>query len=477
MKTQQNSHHQKNTFVRIILQTFVWALIIAFVSTLGVMWDGTNSGFPTIIKSSKGTVDLSPRSLYFMEYDRLYDELFTNNQNIDPRVLTRYTQNLALTNTENIFARQLFYQSIKLKPSAKTYQSLLANTGLNSNTIDFQYAENYYNSPLGISSIQVTPTLSDLYTITDLQKLNIVIELIALNKTNFIYSQIAESNVATFYQENFEKWLDSITFHEFQTETRKEARELLNKLNKETLEKVLKELPKTIIFSSNINLVANNSNFTYFNNILISYKSNITSKPFISEPIYLKGKYNIVIIENLPSFEILTSQIKREITAAYVNQNFHKLSKKFDNLWKEQIVLFEKNITNDSFSALQGIVQGSVVHNTQPFTLAQLSITNVLGNIITLPLLQNREILDSILYTPLSTSSKVLSPTKELYIATRPIFRQYNNSQKTNDLNSPQTLQKIYQYKAILFRDSLNTDSRKKQYKIESDYNQLINLN
>ncbi|MGL4676596.1 MAG: hypothetical protein ACRCWI_02885 [Brevinema sp.] len=477
-KTQQaHAINPRKSFYRIVLQIFVWALIIAFVSTLGVMWDGTAGGFPIVLRSSKGRVDLSPQNFYMMEYTRLNDELQKNNPNVDPRILNRYIQNASLTNTENTFTRQLFYQDIGLSPSAKIFQEIQANTGLSSNFINFQYAENYYFNPVGILPILASPTVSDMYAISDLQKLNIAIEIITLNKTNFLYANLSEEEKSQHYLNNFEQWIDKIIIHEIKTPNRGQARKVSDLINKNGVELALEELASDSNFIIQKDKTLTASNFTYFNNILNTYKTNTL---IASGPLYNQGDYYVVILSNITEFSQLPLNTQYEVGLDYLQQNYQKIAKHYDAEWNNTLTRFQEEIsTNTSFSVIINNIAGAVNHNTQSFTLLNKTITDIFGQPVELPILTSSEILSSILNTPLSEISPLINPKSEsdLYLSIRPLLRQYQQEENVDAIyNDPELFQTIFYYKNDTLKESLNSQILKKYYKIKTYPDVLSNL-
>ncbi|MGL5955442.1 MAG: hypothetical protein ACRC0X_02370 [Brevinema sp.] len=479
MKThkEQNTINPRKSLYRIVLQIFVWGLIIAFVSTLGVMWDGTSGGFPVILGSSKGKIDLSPQNFYMMEYNRLNEELQKNNPNIDPRILTRYIQQASLTNTENAFARQLFYQDINLLPSAKTFREIQANTGLSSNLINFQYAENYYLNPVGVLPVLASPTVSDMYAISDLQKLTIALEILTLNKTNFLYANLSEKEKTQHYLNTFEQWIDTIVIQEIKTLNRGQARRVVNLINKNGVEDALAELASDTNITIQKDIIVTTENFSYFNDILMAYKTN-THPITVAGPLYKQGEYSVALLSNITDFSQLPMNTQQEIGLDYLQKNYQQIAKQYYAEWNNTLTRFQEEIsTNTSFSVVVNSISGVINHNTLPFNLLNTTVTNVFGELINLPILTNPEILNGILNTPLSEISSLIHPQSDLYVFVRPLLRQYRQDENPNNIyEDPELFQNIFYYKNTTLKDSLNSQIVKKYYKIKTYPDVLSNL-
>ncbi len=461
----------RKSLSRIILQIFVWALVIAFVSTLGVMWDGSAGGFPVVIKSSKGEIDLSPSNLYMMEYNKLDEELRTNNSSIDPRMYTRYIKHASLTNAENTYTRQLFYQAIDIKPSPKSFQDIQMNSGLSSNFIDFQYAENYFLNPIGILPVLASPTVSDMYALHNLRNLQIATEMLVLNKTNFLYSMVTDEDIYSYYQQNFEKWLDSITVQEIHVENRGQARKVINSIKELGVEQFLSSPDNSV--SKDKVITVDSSNYTYVNEILLSYKSNKT----IVGPLYNKGQYSVVIITNINPFEQLHAMIQNRVVLDFIEDNYDQLAKKYDSDWKTSINTFQVS-EDESFSSVN--ITGVINHTLQPFTMIQTSVTNVLGASLALPLLSSPEFIRSVLYTPLNKASDTISINNEIYTIVRPLLRDHQQQNQLNAesiYNDPEIYQDTLQYKNYKLNESLNSDMLKNKFKITTHPKELTNIN
>ncbi len=477
MNSQKAVVSTRKSLSRIALQVFVWALVIAFVSTLGVMWDGSaGGGFPVVIKSSKGKVDLSPRDLYMLEYNKLYEDLKEDYADMDPRFYTKLIQNVSLTNTEKAFTEQLFYEDIQLKPSPKRFQEIQANTGVSSNLVDFQYAEFQYSFPLGVVPMLSSPTVSDMYVFNDLQWLHIATELLVLNKTNFLFMQVTDEELSEYYYQNFEKWIDSITVQEIQVENRGQARRVVNLLKSHSQEEVFDMFATSndTVISKDKTITIDSSNYTYANEILLSFKSNQT----IVGPIYDKGQYSVVIITNISSLDTVSPSTKYNVMLDFITENYTALEKKYSTEWKNALSSFKVE-NNDSFGAIAEKVDGSVHHTIQPFTVLQYTITNVHGVQINLPVLSNPDILNGLLYTPLNTSSDVISVQDELHIFVRPLLREHRQGQMSAEqiYEDPNLYQNIYTYKEAKLKEMSSSKLLKNKYKITVDRQVLTNLN
>ena len=479
----------KKSLTRIALQIFVWLLVIAFVSTIGVMWDDQGMGYPTVLESSTGKVDLSPRNLYMLEYERIDNQLKENNVDIDPRVYSRYLQNIALTNTIESFIRSTLYKDMGIKASLKMMKDIQNNTGLSSDMVEFQYAESYYRGSLGVLPIFSAPTVSDMYVMNDLKDFNIATEILVLNKTNFLLAKISEADKAEYYNQNFINWLDRVEVQDFKVENRGQARRIINILKERGVEETITELNSNeewknkVIINNNLTLTAQKESFSHLIEVLTTYKNKTQEDTLIiTEPIYNNGDYHVSVFESIPSFDQLNIATQRELTIDYLTKNYDKILKTYKSEWDTTVKTFNEKVSEKlAFSTIANEVVGVVNHTTQPFTMLQKSITNVLGEALALPILSDPIVLKSVLETPAMKTSPVLEPkfSKDLLLVIRPLDKSYNrNTVSTENLLQDQNLQQnIFAYKQAMLQESLNSELLKKRYKIKVYPEALSNLN
>ena len=479
----------KKSLSRIALQTFVWLLVIAFVSTIGVMWDDQGMGFPVVLESSKGEVDLSPRNLYMLEYDSLDNQFKDNNVALDPRVYTRYLQNIALTNTVDSFTRRALYKDMGIKASLKRMKEIQDNTGLTADMSEFQYAENYYRGSLGILPIFAAPTVSDMYVIDNLQKFNMVTEILVLNKTNFLLAKISDADKTEYYNQNFINWLDKVTVQDFKVENRGQARRIINMLKERGTEETITELNSNedwknkVTINNNLTLTAQKESYNHLMDVLKAYKNKTQEDTLIiTEPIYNNGDYHVSVFESILPFDQLDINIQRELTTEYLTKNYDKILKEYNSEWNTTTKTFNEKIGEKvAFAVIANEVLGAVHHMTQPFGMLQQSVTNTLGAELTLPILTDPMVLKNILETPEMEISSVIEPkfSKDLLLVVRPVVKSYDaNVTSTEILLQDQNLQRnIFAYKQTFLQESLNSELLKKRYNIKVYPEVLTNLN
>lgn len=481
----------KKNLSRIVLQAFVWLLVIAFVSTIGVMWDDQGMGFPVVLESSKGKVDLSPRNLYMLEYSSLDNQFKDDgaNPNLDPRIYDRYLQNIALTNTVDSFIRSALYKDMGIKASLKTRQAVQNNTGLSPDMAEFQYAENYYRGSLGILPIFSAPTVSDMYVVDNLKNFDMVTEILVLNKTNFLLAKISEADKAEYYNQNFINWLDEVKVQDFKVENRGQARRIINMLKERGVEETITELNSNeewtnkVVINNNLTVTSQKNSFNHLMDILKAYENKTKEDVLIiTEPVYNNGDYHVSVFESIPSFDQLNIAIQRELTVDYLMKNYNKILKTYKSEWDTTAKVFnEKVIEKVAFAVIANEVLGVVHHITQPFGMLQQSITNTLGAELMLPILTDPLVLKNVLETPEMEISPVIEPkfSKDLLLVIRPVVKSYDQSSiSTENLLQDLDLQRnISAYKQAFFQKSLNSELLKKKYNLKVYPEVLSNLN
>lgn len=487
----KGNKEEKETFIinrkktsRFILQIFVWILVVAFVSTIGVMWD-TQSVTPVVIRTTGGTVDLSPRQLYMLEFNRLSESLKEQNTNMDPRILNKYITHTSLTNAGNLALRQQFYKEIKLRPS-ETVKRESQNSGLSANVFELQYAEGAYLSPLGVLSSIGSPTVSDIYGFNSLKTFTLATEIIVLNKTNFLMVKLPLEEQKKYYNQNIDKWLNYIFVKDFKVENRGQARKIIRALNENGLEEGIKivqedlDLKNIMTYSTNTILTTASSSFNHFMDVVIAYKNKGEDSFAVTEPIYKNGSYHVSIIEAVIPYEGLAPNIKREMMQEYMMENYDKLAKTYQKDWDTVVNSFKEQLsTNASFSLIASSVEGAVNHTTLAFSMLDSVVTNTIGTGLDLPILSDKEVLKSLLYTDEQEVSPLVDvdDKNQLLLAFRPLEKKYLTNINTENLvNDPELFQQVNTYKLTLLQNSLNDRSKQKRYKLKMYPEVLTNL-
>ena len=470
---------------RVILQAFVWVLVIAFVSTIGVMWDDQGMGVPTVVETSGSKIDLSPRQLYMLEFERLDETLREQNPNIDPRTINKYLVYASLTNTADMAVRQQFYNDIQLKPS-DFIKSQMQGANINRDVLDFQYAESAFLSPLGALSSMGAPTVSDMYAYSDLKNFAIATEMIVFNKTNFLTVKVPEIDQENHYLENIGQWIEYQSVKNFQVSNRGQARRVIKTLKELGLEEGILAIAKDpkigATYTPELMLTAGADTFDHMIEVVKAYKEKPVDTAYaISEPIYEDGSYHVSIIEAVTPFVALTPPLKANILQDYVLKNYKKLAKTHATEWDKATKAFEASlVSNVSFTTVVAENLGAVNHITTPFTMLNRVITNVTGAVINLPVLSDKNVLGALLDTPKQGISPVVDvkDEKELYIAFRPLFKNYTQDEEAaaNVINDAALFQEVNNYKLTVLQTSLNNENKKKRYKLKTYPEVLTNL-
>jgi len=481
----QEIAHQKKSFARMVLQFFVWILVIAFVSTIGVMWDGQEQGFPVLIKTKYETVDISPQSFYMLERDRIDAQFKSNNIQVDPRLFNDFLNHSALSNTENIILQKSFFDDIKIKPSPKLFAQIQESAPhISVDILEYQYGMQFFNGVFGVLPSIATPTISDLYAYKELKEFTIVADIITLNKTNFMISQIQNNEINKYYQENAEKWAEKIVIQDFIVSNRGIAKLLIKEFQKfSNMNEGLVFLQndpkwkKEIIVKRNKILTPLSNNYSQFIKTIMAFKNkNINNNYGLTEPIYNKGSYHVSLITNIGIFNDLSQKYKYQILLTYLKENHKKLSEKYSKEWEEAKIFFKKEIKDKkSFAKIEYSVKGSINNVTLPFSVIQTEITNITGVILATPIFKNAILLKEILNTPLYGTSKITSIDKseEWLFAFRILEK---NIPKKDDQPKMNFQQELYNYKVLNLQESFG-NKLAKRYKLKTYSKELTNLN
>ncbi|MGL4562269.1 MAG: hypothetical protein ACRCVW_00235 [Brevinema sp.] len=486
MKTKNTtSHHiptEKNVrhkIVKIILQFFVWILIIAFVSTIGATFDTQST--PIVIKSKSSQIDLAGNSLFMLERSSLNEQTDTEDnrfQNIDPRMYNRDLDQSTLSNTMLLTARKDFFKEIGLRPSQKVKEYYRAQNGYSAEFNELQYnLQSFFGNLGALNSISMI-TIADIYAFNELLNFEISTEFISLNKTNFLIGKISSDQLFAYFQKNILQWADNINIMEFTFENRGEARKGKNLIKEKGLDIALEELSinKKITISTNKNIVANRENFNYLTEILKAYTNRSEDAQTISEPIYYNGQYKIAVLNDDLSLSNMDPQKLFQISKSYVSENYKSLSRTFNKEWEETKKIFETKVNDgEAFSSIKRELAGTIHHVTAPFTVFNNTIYSIQGAALSVPILKDSKIFNAIINTPINESTVVIKNNqKEWLFGLKPLSKEL----KQDNAFQATDAQKGYlftQQKGIFLMQMFGENLFKK-YKIKSYPEELTNL-
>ncbi|MGL4367923.1 MAG: hypothetical protein ACRCTQ_06575 [Brevinemataceae bacterium] len=465
---------------RIILRVFVWILIIAFVSTIGVMWDNQFNTFPVILKTSKNSVDISPNSLFMLEKDRLDKEFSQGNANVDRRRYNNFINNITLSNTVRLTLQQNLFNELKIVPSIDTIKQYKQSyPELQTNVLFLEYASQAFNSPLGVLSALVSPSASDLYLYNSLNNLSIATEVLELNKTNFILRQISPKMFETYYKENLVQFLDNVVVTQFVVSNKTIARKLssfLKQTNVQDMGAIINtdpEYKKAVAISKNIVVTPNDNMFNRFVSIIKAYQEKSASQTYaVTQPIYTSGKYYIYVIDKITEYTNLKPEVKFEIQASYLTKNYSQISKKYQEQWKKAVQEFKNqvNVNDGSFASVMETLPEVSHYVVAPFTLLQQSVSNIMGQALRISLPANAVLLQEILNTSENEVSSIVSPNKAQcsFFVFRVLEKSYSNT--VPKFNDPMLSQGVFNFKLEKLNDIFGEKLSNRYYlKIYSD--------
>ncbi|MGL4561066.1 MAG: hypothetical protein ACRCV0_02085 [Brevinema sp.] len=476
IQTEKNVRHK---IVKIILQVFVWVLIIAFISTIGATFDTQST--PIVIKSKSSQIDLAGNSLFMLERSSLNEQTDTEDnrfQNIDPRMYNRDLDQSALSNTMLLTARKDFFKEIGLKPSQKVKEYYRSQNGYSAEFNELQYnLQSFFGNLGALNSISMI-TIADMYAFNELLNFEISTEFISLNKTNFLMSKISSDELFAYFQKNILQWADNINITEFTFENRGEARKGKNLIKEKGLDIALEELSinKKITISTNKNIIANRESFNYLTEILKAYTNKSEDTQTISEPIYYNGQYKIAVLNDDLSLSNMDPQKLFYISKAYVSENYKSLSRTFNKEWEETKKLFETKVNDgEAFSSIKRELAGTIHHVTAPFTIFNNTIYSIQGAPLSVPILKDSKIFKAVINTPINESTVVVKNNqKEWLFGLKPLskeLKQDNTFQATD-------AQKGYLFtqQKGLFLMQMFGENLFKKYNIKSYPEELTNL-
>ncbi|MGL4393813.1 MAG: hypothetical protein ACRCS8_01100 [Brevinema sp.] len=481
MKKSQTPHIEvldaprvKNKIVKVTVQIFVWILIIAFISTIGVGL-GMDAA-PVVIRTKNSKIDLSPTSIFMIQRGELINQLESSSnplKNGDPRAYNREIDKYTLDSTMVSAAQKDLFTEISIKPSPL----LRAEARIPKEALDMQYGLEAFFGNLGAVTPIMMLTIGDMYAFHELSNFEIATEFITLNKTNFLISQISADQLAEYFDKNIERWAQKVNVSEFIFENRAEARKGSKLISEKGYVEAMKEFANNskVSFNTNKTILADKQHYNYFTDALKSYTSKRGNGLYVSDPIYFEGIYRVAVLNYAPTLTDLSPREVLELSEYFVRENYNSLSKTHARAWNEAKKSFETRIKNqDSFASIYTDISGAVHRVTAPFTVLSDSINAVTGERLTTPILEDTKIFQAILNTEINVTSFINKENKgEWLFGVRPLSKELKETPV--NLADQQKAYMINQSKGRIVSQMFGT-ALLKRYNVKSDEKILTNL-
>lgn len=409
--------HSRKRSVRIVLKFFVWILIISFVTTIGVTWGGNGASYGNIISTKHTKLDLSPGGFFIRERENVYQNILTQNSNADPRRLNERVNEVAFERSKALALRNDFFTDIKLAPSPEMRETYRQNSGIASPAmISYYYGlQNIHGGQGGFNQLALLgilgePTISDIYAVNDISRLEIAAEGIVLSITNFYASKVPLEEKEAFYIKNAALWADRVVAASFSTDSRSNAFELAKAVtNKADFTESIKLVREMIAgkgrwsnttYKEQELFSPEDGKFELFRAGVKAYQNKKIPDFGVSEPIYQNGSYTILVVTSLGSYEALNPFIQQMMNVALVAKNYKELNRQHKAEWQAALQTVKTSVAEGkSFAEISEQAPGLLVDVSDKFNPLSEMALSLSGAPFAAPVLEDPRLMSSLLIT------------------------------------------------------------------------------
>ncbi|MGC8765067.1 MAG: hypothetical protein ACP5QT_04200 [Brevinematia bacterium] len=467
----QKKKKRKEAIRKFVLNFFIWLLIIAFVSTLGVYWGrDINVRVMKIAKIGKETYNYQPGSVfnYILIFNR---ERFASflPRNIDEKTFNEILLNYSVESLINQGMLSAFAREMGLLPSKEIIRNIIEykikgvltrvpDKGL----IDYAFME-YANFSLAGENGDIMNSLgmvtsSELFSYYYLQSYIAEAELAIFNYTNYIAGRIAPEELKDYYIKNISKYVNEIEAEDVAVGSKELAYEV-NKVAKEEG------------FDSAVNRYKDRIKLS---NVIYSRKTGVAKRfelalklkagEISEKPQFENGEYHIFRVKRIQEFENLSKEIKNELLHSFILDNKAVLLKKYsqdiDKLMEDvnSQISAGKDLKNIAASLNAGYYRVKNIFPVSRFLYGEDKKP------LPIDVGENPEIID---YAFTAETGKIAKIQKEGYVIfIKPISRKVDSKFSYTNINE-NVMKEYLSYKAsAISKDWMASLKKRYQYKI-----------
>ncbi|MEJ5283976.1 MAG: peptidyl-prolyl cis-trans isomerase [Brevinematia bacterium] len=475
----QKKKKRKEAFKKFVINFFIWLLIIAFVSTLGVYWGkDVNVNVIKIAKIGKKSFNYHPGSIfnYILIFNR---EKLANflPRNIDQDTFNNFLINYSVENLLNNGHLYVFGKELGLSPSRDILRNIIeynikgALTGSPSKgLVDYAYME-YVNHALASENGDImnalgVVTMSELFSYYDLFSYYAEAEIVIFDYTNYVAKKITDDELEAYFNKNFSNYVSEIKIDDIAASTKELASEVHKYAKENGFDKAVEQY-KSKAKVSTISLTRKTGMAKRFELALKLKEGEVAQKVQFEN-----GEYHVIRLKEITKFSSLKPEVKKDLLVSYLMDNKETLLKKY----KEEIdkVLSEANNL---------IVNGKSLKDISTYLSANFYKANRIvpvsryiysedKKIIPISLEENPEVIDSVFTSELN---KIKVINKDKYaIFLKAISRKTDKNFSYTNINQ-EVMKEYMQYKAsAISRDWMN--SLEKRYKATVYTNEIEKL-
>ncbi|MCX7821655.1 MAG: hypothetical protein N2258_08300 [Brevinematales bacterium] len=464
----QKKKKRKEAFRRFVINFFVWLLIIAFVSTLGVYWGkDVHVNVIKIAKIGKKSFNYHPGSIF--NYILLFNREKLINylpKSIDQDTFNNFLINYSVENLLNNAHLYNFGREIGLSPSRDILRNIIeynikgALTGSPSKgLVDYAYME-YVNHALASENGDImnalgVVTMSELFSYYDLFSYYAEAEIVIFDYTNYVAKKITDNELEAYFNKNFSNYISEIKIDDIAVSTKEIASEIHKFAKEKGFEKAIEQY-KSKAKISTIPLTRKSGTAKRFELALKLKEGDIAEKVQFEN-----GEYHIIKVKEMPKYSTLSPEVKKDLLASYLMENK-------ETLLKNHKVEIEKELSqvNNLVSAGKNLKDISTYLGVNLYKAGKiLTVSRYLYSddkkMIPLNLEENPEVIETVFTSELNQVKIINKDRYSIFI--KPIARKTEKNFSYTNINQD-VMKEYMSYKATaISKDWMN--SLEKRYK------------
>ncbi len=435
----QKKKKRKEAVKKFILNFFVWLLIIAFVSTLGVYWG--KDAYVNVIKIAK----VGKKEFNYYQNSLFHYLLISNREklayflpkSIDQKTFNDYVISYTIETLLNNAYLYNFAQEIGLSPSKDITRFLIENNIKSQLTrnppkglIEQAFME-YANFSLASESGDVmnalgVVTISELYSYYELYSYVADAEILIFDYTNYIKKKITDSELESYFNKNYSNYVTEIKVEDIAVPTKELASSIHKYAKEKGFDKALNEYKSKVKYS--IETLSRKSGTSKRFNLALNFKEGDVADKVQFE----NGEYHILKIKEIPTFSKLTKEIKDELYLNYLLENKNSLLTQYKDEIEKTILEVNKLIeSGKSFKDVSIALNSKFYKATKIATVSKELYED--KKIIPIRLEDNPELIDYIFTSPLNKVSIINKDEYTIFV--KPLSRKIDQNFSYTNIN------------------------------------------
>ncbi len=471
-KDYQKRKKAKEQIKKFVITAFVWMIIIAFVSTLGVYWgDKQRVKVTRIAEINKKVYTYQPGSTYFYLLNSIRDSLGRSSRSSkDESAVNKYATQYLI----NYGIMYDFANSIGVSPSKETLRNLLEYvargrlvTVPDKGLMEFsgmEYANLSFNSENGDLSSSLAPvTVAELYSYFDLMNFNVESEILYIDITNYIMSKISDGDIQNYYEANISNYTGEVYVEDLSIKNKALAYEAAKYAIDKGWENTLETYKGKYNYTDKLTLKNSSGLSKRFSTALTLKKGDILQKPQFEN-----GEYHILKIIGFPDIKTLNIANKNNLLSDFVAKNSTNLRTKYDKDIKSLTGKVEEMAkANVDFKKI-AVATGMNYIKTGKISPVSQKVIDEKGEEIPIPLLENNTWFDFLFSAKKNDVSKTFYNDDYILII-KQISKTVNSNIVYQNINQDIAVSYIKFKNAVSRNDWFHTLKSKYQYKVFDD--------